>query len=106
MTLGSDGVVAGEIKGQVFSLGEDELIRGERGYEAVSDDDDDDIECFGNCDLWLNASTHSRHLMLNRALPDVVSPLSAVTVPSSGGLLVVRDVERTAISKLMVSILA
>ena len=52
MTLGSDGVVAGEIKGQVFSLGEDELIRGERGYEAVSDDDDDDIECFGNCDLW------------------------------------------------------
>ena len=46
MSLRRDGVVEGEIKGQVFSLGEDELVRGETGFEAVSDDDDDD--CIGN----------------------------------------------------------
>ena len=46
MTLRGDGVVEGEIKGQIFSLGEEELVRGEMGFEVVSDPDDDD-ECVG-----------------------------------------------------------
>jgi len=44
MTLRGDGVVEGEIKGQVFSLGEEELVRGEMGFEVVSDPEDDECE--------------------------------------------------------------
>ena len=51
MTLRGDGVVEGEIKGQVFSLGEEELVRGEMGFEVVSDPEDD--ECEGNHDKQL-----------------------------------------------------
>ena len=41
MTLRGDGVVEGEIKGEVYSRGIEELTRGECGLEAVSDDEDD-----------------------------------------------------------------
>ena len=42
MTLRGDGVVLGEIKGEVYSRGQEELVKGECGLEAVSDDDDDE----------------------------------------------------------------
>ena len=50
MTLRGDGVVEGEIKGQVFSHGDDELVKGETGFEAISDTDDegDGELCCGN----------------------------------------------------------
>jgi len=45
MTLRGDGVVLGEIKGEVYSRGQEELVKGECGLEAVSDDDDDEDAC-------------------------------------------------------------
>lgn len=41
MILRGDGVVEGEIKGEVYSRGEEELVRGECGLEVISDDDED-----------------------------------------------------------------